>query len=97
MSDELPPPPKGLPIDPAYAAQIRAAYPKAELAEPQQMKVCKHCGETIQSPNGLSFIHASGGYKGKHRCDPFDSGAPYGYNAEPDGEECSTHCLGAED
>lgn len=52
--------------------------------------VCKHCGRPI---NGT--VHTEGGQAGLQRCDPADSGLPYGYNAAPVGEPCRSPCIGA--
>ena len=43
---------------------------------------CKHCGRLLIAPHYQT--HAEGNYRGKMRCDPEDSGLPYGYNAAPD-------------
>lgn len=57
--------------------------------------VCKHCGRTIATTvprNG--WVHADGVNRHLGRCYGEDRGLPYGYNAEPEGEPCSTPCLG---
>lgn len=54
---------------------------------------CKHCGRELTS--GEHPVHAEGDYRGKNRCCPGDSGLPYGYEAVPEGTECSYPCLGA--
>jgi hypothetical protein len=57
---------------------------------------CKHCGRAIHagSPE-RGYIHRSDGYASKSRCDPDESGLPYGYNAEPVGQPCKSPCVGA--
>jgi hypothetical protein len=55
---------------------------------------CKHCQKTISSDDWP--VHTEGNYSGKHRCDPADSGLPYGFEAAPVGVPCSYPCLGAE-
>lgn len=57
--------------------------------------VCKHCGRAIATtwpPNG--WVHADGGQRHLNRCHGDDSGLPYGYNADPEGEPCGLGCLG---
>lgn len=57
--------------------------------------VCKHCDRTIATTaprNG--WVHADGGNRLLSRCNGEDSGLPYGYNAEPEGEPCGMPCLG---
>lgn len=54
---------------------------------------CKHCGLMIT--DGPNPVHAQGIHLGKHRCSPGDSHLQYGYNADPEGAECSPGCLGA--
>ncbi len=58
---------------------------------------CKHCGRQIAAGNErLGWVHAlDSGYTGKSRCDPDESGLPYGYNAEPVGNPCQRPCLGS--
>lgn len=57
--------------------------------------VCKHCGRAITSPRaGNGWIHADGGQRGMNRCHGDDSGLPYGYDADPEGEPCHRGCLG---
>ncbi len=58
------------------------------------MTTCKHCRREISA--GAWPVHVSGGHRGKHRCDPGDSGLMYGYEAAPEGVECAYPCLGAE-
>jgi hypothetical protein len=53
---------------------------------------CKHCGRALAAAGN---VHAEGNYRGKHRCDPDDSGLPYGYDGDPLGDDCSPGCLGA--
>lgn len=55
--------------------------------------LCKHCGQPIS--DDPYPVHLRGLYRGKSRCDPEDSGLPYGYNADPEGATCSSLCLGA--
>ena len=54
---------------------------------------CKHCGREISDHDWP--IHLDGEYRGKHRCNPGDSGLMYGYEAAPEGAECEYPCLGA--
>lgn len=60
--------------------------------------VCKHCGEVIAAhlPDGRhGWSHPR---TGLGRCHVDEAtGRPYGYNAEPEGTECSTPCLGTVD
>lgn len=57
---------------------------------------CKHCEQAIISDNGACWAHTTpSGHVGKMRCNPSDSGLPYGYNAETHGQECGTLCLGS--
>lgn len=55
---------------------------------------CKHCGREIKSEDGRWYVHSDGGYRGKSRCNPEDSGLPYGYNAAPQGTACTSPCIG---
>jgi hypothetical protein len=57
-------------------------------------RACKHCGQPIG--DGQYPVHRAGHYRGKQRCDPDDSGLPYGYNADPVGAPCNAICLGSE-
>lgn len=61
--------------------------------EEQELKsdqdICKHCYRQIRG-----VIHTEGMGRGKMRCDPEDTQAPYGYNAEPTGSDCGVTCLG---
>ncbi len=62
------------------------------------MSECKHCGRTIHtgSPD-RGYVHRGDwGGASKSRCDPDESGLPYGYNAAPVGEPCQWPCIGAE-
>lgn len=56
---------------------------------------CKHCGKELTSPHYQT--HAEGNHRGKMRCDPDDSGLPYGYDAAPEGVPCDQICLGSKD
>ena len=59
--------------------------------------VCKHCGGVIGSsvPDGRNgWVHVARPHGGLGRCDPEESGMPYGYNAEPENTACSNPCLG---
>lgn len=58
-------------------------------AVPEGDPTCKHCNRPM-----LGRLHTAGDYCGKMRCDPDDSGRPYGYNAEPLGQPCGALCLG---
>lgn len=57
---------------------------------------CKHCGRTIgDGDERRGWVHrGDNGYTGLSRCDPGESGLPYGYNAEPIGQPCQTPCIG---
>jgi hypothetical protein len=55
---------------------------------------CKHCRQPI-SEHETGALHLAGGYRGKQRCDPADSGLPYGYNAAAPDADCEKPCLGA--
>lgn len=57
---------------------------------------CKHCGRTIHDGNPTrGYVHrGNGGHTSKSRCDPDESGLPYGYNAEPIGQPCGNPCIG---
>lgn len=64
------------------------------MTEGAEIRRCKHCGRLISGkPN--SWIHVDGRQRGLHRCDGRDSGLPYGYDAEPEGEPCTPACLGS--
>lgn len=54
---------------------------------------CKHCAREISADTWA--VHLTGGYRGKRRCDPDDSGMMYGYEAAPEGVECASPCIGA--
>lgn len=54
---------------------------------------CKHCRRLIS--DGEYPVHEEGNYSGKNRCDPGDSGLPYGYNAGRTAEPCDASCLGS--
>lgn len=57
---------------------------------------CKHCGQNIVSNDGANWSHTTrSGHIGKQRCDPEQSGLPYGYNADPVGTDCTPICLGS--
>lgn len=57
--------------------------------------ICKHCGRTIVTNRPRAgWVHADGKQRSLGSCHSDDSGLPYGYNAEPEGEPCSTPCLG---
>lgn len=67
----------------------------AHATDEQEREKCLHCRRPMDSEDGRYWIHAEGVYRGKARCDPDDSGLPYGYNAHPDiasGERVG--CLG---
>ena len=55
--------------------------------------LCKHCGRPIKLL-GSHGVHLDGGRRGLARCATTPE-RPYGYNAEPEGQECSTACLGS--
>lgn len=55
---------------------------------------CKHCGRRVEV-TGEYGRHTDGDNRGKGRCDPEDSGLPYGYNAETKDMECSPICRGS--
>lgn len=58
--------------------------------------VCKHCDRTIVTTRpAAGWVHADGVQNHLGRCHSDDSGLPYGYNAEPEGEPCSAPCLGS--
>lgn len=63
----------------------------ADATVPEGDPVCKHCNRPMAGK-----LHTAGNYCGKMRCDPADSGRPYGYNAEPLGQPCGALCLGAD-
>lgn len=44
--------------------------------------------------NGYHTHILDNGHTGKSRCDPDESGLPYGYNAAPASEPCSPPCIG---
>lgn len=50
---------------------------------------CKHCGEAFKGE-----LHTR---TGVGRCDPQQSGLPYGYNAEAIGTACAVPCIGVMD
>ena len=56
---------------------------------------CKHCGKLLTEPHYQT--HAEGNYRGNMRCDPEDSGLPYGYNAAPEGVPCDLFGFGGSD
>lgn len=51
---------------------------------------CKHCNLGIKG-SPYAWLHVEGPQRGKVRC----ALTPYGYDAAPDGEECSHSCLGS--
>lgn len=53
---------------------------------------CKHCG--LKITEGPSPVHAEGSYRGKSRCG-HESGLPYGYNADAEGDPCTPICAGS--
>lgn len=55
---------------------------------------CKHCGRAISDGDETrGWVHQfDGAVLG--RCNPTESGLPYGYNAEPVGQPCIYPCLG---
>lgn len=58
--------------------------------------VCKHCGDVIgaHDPDGrYGWTHTDHGL-GRCRTDEA-AGRPYGYNAEPEGTDCGTPCIGS--
>lgn len=60
------------------------------------MSDCKHCGRRIADGNPeQGWVHDVGPGSVIGRCRPDESGLPYGYNAEPEGEPCRYPCLGA--
>lgn len=58
---------------------------------------CKHCGRAIaDGDERRGWVHAldhPGSVLG--RCNPDESGLPYGYDAEPEGQPCRNPCLGS--
>lgn len=60
---------------------------------PDTTTKCTHCHREISGDKWP--VHAEGGYRGKHRCSPEDSGLPYGYEAHTEGTACEYPCLGA--
>ena len=60
-------------------------------------KPCKHCGRAIADGDSRrGWIHRDDrGYNSLGRCNPDESGLPYGYNAEPEGVPCGSPCLGS--
>lgn len=62
-----------------------------ELAENR----CVHCGRPIA---GAEYpTHTAGGYRYKQRCDPKDTGKPYGLAAHRPGTACHELCSGTEE
>lgn len=61
-----------------------------------QTAVCKHCGRAIGAlVETAGYVHLDGGQRGLHRCNPNDTGLPYGYDADPVDAPCTLGCLGA--
>lgn len=58
---------------------------------------CKHCGRMINDGDQRrGWVHrTNSGHNGKSRCDPDESGLPYGRNAEPIGFRCQSPCIEA--
>jgi hypothetical protein len=52
---------------------------------------CKHCGLAITE--GDNPAHCEGSYRGKASCGS-ESGLPYGYNANAEGDPCTPICAG---
>jgi hypothetical protein len=53
---------------------------------------CIHCGRGIR---GAEYpVHTSGGFEHKSRCDPADTGHPYGLAAHRPGTPCHELCAG---
>lgn len=50
---------------------------------------CIHCGQAAKG-----YVHLEGGSRGLQRCNPGDSGLPYGYNAHRLGTVCKNPCKG---
>lgn len=50
-----------------------------------QTSTCIHCGRiiTASTVDHASWIHVDGGQALLHRCNPTDTGQPYGLDAEP--------------
>lgn len=71
----------------ARAATIRAEAQREGVG-------CKHCGRPIAGEGG--HIHTAGANRGLHRCDPNDSGLPYGLCAEAVGDACGPICTGGQ-
>jgi hypothetical protein len=71
----------------ARAAAIRAETQREGVG-------CKHCGRPIAGEGG--HIHTAGANRGLHRCDPNDSGLPYGLCAEAVGDACGPICTGGQ-
>lgn len=57
---------------------------------------CKHCGRAIaDGDERRGWVHDHGNGSVLGRCNPEESGLPYGYNAEPVGQPCQNPCLGS--
>lgn len=57
---------------------------------------CKHCGRAIAGGDRKrGWVHDLGKGSVLGRCNPDESGLPYGYNAEPVGEPCMYPCAGS--
>lgn len=50
---------------------------------------CVHCGRRF-----TGWLHDEGAHRGKQRCDPADTGLPYGLNAHAPGTPCQYPCAG---
>ena len=53
------------------------------MSETTTESTCRHCGRTITNSGGPNWAHIIGPGSLLIRCEPSESGKPYGLNAEP--------------
>lgn len=54
-----------------------------------EQTVCKHCNMPTKN-NGQTHVHTN-----LMRCDPAESGLPYGYSADLPDQPCNITCAGS--
>ena len=69
---------------------LRYSRLRAALATGTKGQACVHCGRRF-----TGSAHDEGDHRGKQRCDPDDTGQPYGLNAHAPGTPCQSPCAGA--
>lgn len=53
---------------------------------------CRHCHLPVEGSQGAGYYHP---HTNMGRCDPAESGLPYGRNAQPEGTDCEPPCIDA--